>query len=48
MNTLGTVENVFGSAKHEKLDSTPPLPPKTHPETENMKAGPDVLSFAEN
>jgi hypothetical protein len=38
-DALGTAENMFGSGKHEKLNETPLVRPKTSKETQNMKMG---------
>jgi hypothetical protein len=36
-DTVGTAENGAGSAKHEKQNLTPSVPPKTGPGAQNMK-----------
>jgi hypothetical protein len=42
-----TAENGAGSAKHEKQNPTPSVPPKTGPGAQNMKTEPDALGTVE-
>jgi hypothetical protein len=46
-DTVGTVENGAESAKHEKQNPTPSVPPKTGPGAQNMNTEPDALGTAE-
>jgi hypothetical protein len=45
---LGTAENEYGHAKHEKWDPTTSIPPKMSPDAQNVKTGLDALGTAEN
>jgi hypothetical protein len=46
-DTVGTAENGAESAKHEKQNPTPSVPPKTGPGAPNKKTEPDALGNAE-
>jgi hypothetical protein len=44
---VGTAGNGAESAKHEKQNPMPSVPPKTGPGAQNMKTEPDALGTAE-
>jgi hypothetical protein len=48
LGALRTTENESVSAKHDKLDPTPPVPPKSGPGAQNMKTEPGALGTAQN
>jgi hypothetical protein len=45
---IGIAQNESESAKLEKWDTTPSVPPKTSPGAQNKKMGPDALGTVEN
>jgi hypothetical protein len=47
-DSLGTAENVSGSAKHENGSRRPRYRRKTTPGAQSKKTGPDALGTAEN
>jgi hypothetical protein len=47
-DALGTAKNVSGSAKREKRNLTPSVPPKMSQGAQIMKTGPDGLGTTKN